>query len=86
MPRIIPIKDLKNTSDISDMCHNLQEPIYITKNGYGDMVIMSTENYESMVEKMKMYEDIQISEKQVQSGQVGDAKLLINETRQKYGL
>ncbi len=86
MPRIIPIKDLKNTSDISDMCHNLQEPIYITKNGYGDMVIMSIENYESMVEKMKMYEDIQISEKQVQSGQVGDAKLLINETRQKYGL
>ena len=79
MPRIIPIKDLKNTSDISDMCHNLQEPIYITKNGYGDMVIMSIENYESMVEKMKMYEDIQ-------SGQVGDAKLLINETRQKYGL
>ena len=70
MPRIIPIKDLKNTSDISDMCHNLQEPIYITKNGYGDMVIMSIENYESMVEKMKMYEDIQISEKQVQSGQV----------------
>ena len=86
MPRIIPIKDLKNTSDISDMCHNLQEPIYITKNGYGDMVIRSIENYESMVEKMKMYEDIQISEKQVQSGQVGDAKLLINETRQKYGL
>lgn len=86
MPRIIPIKDLKNTSDISDMCHNLQEPIYITKNGYGDMVIMSIENYESMVEKMKMYEDIQISEKQVQSEQVGDAKLLINETRQKYGL
>ena len=36
--------------------------------------------------KMKMYEDIQISEKQVQSGQVGDAKFLINETRQKYGL
>ena len=68
------------------MCHNLQEPIYITKNGYGDMVIRSIENYESMVEKMKMYEDIQISEKQVQSGQVGDVKLLINETRQKYGL
>ena len=75
-----------NTSDSLNMCHNLQEPIYITKNGYGDMVIMSIENYESMVEKMKMYEDIQISEKQVQSGQVGDAKLLINETRQKYGL
>ena len=75
-----------NTSDILNMCHNLQESIYITKNGYGDMVIRSIENYEFMVEKMKIYEDIQISEKQVQSGQVGDPKLLINETRQKYGL
>ena len=45
MPQIIPIKDLKNTSEISDMCHRTEEPIYITKNGYGDMVIMSMESY-----------------------------------------
>ena len=45
MPQIIPIKDLKNTSEISDMCHRAEEPIYITKNGYGDMVIMSMEIY-----------------------------------------
>ena len=37
MPQIIPIKDLKNTSEISEMCHKAEEPIYITKNGYGDM-------------------------------------------------
>ena len=37
MPQIIPIKDLKNTSEISDMCHRAEEPIYITKNGYGDI-------------------------------------------------
>ncbi len=43
MPQIIPIKDLKNTSEISDMCHRAEEPIYITENGYGDMVIMSME-------------------------------------------
>ena len=41
MPRIIPIKELKNTSEISDLCHKTNEPIYVTKNGYGDMVIMS---------------------------------------------
>ena len=41
MPRIIPIDDLKKTSEISDMCHKKDEPIYITKNGYGDMVLMS---------------------------------------------
>ena len=45
MPQIIPIKKLKNTSEISEMCHRTEEPIYITKNGYGDMVIMSMENY-----------------------------------------
>ena len=48
MPHIIPIKDLKNTSEISDMCHKTEEPIYVTKNGYGDMVIMSMETYESV--------------------------------------
>ncbi len=31
MPQIIPIKDLKNTSEISDMCHKTEEPIYVTK-------------------------------------------------------
>lgn len=44
MPQIIPIKNLKNTSEISEMCHKTEEPIYITNNGYEDMVIMSIEN------------------------------------------
>ena len=39
MPQIVPIKELKNTNRISQMCHESQEPIYVTKNGYGDMVI-----------------------------------------------
>ena len=54
MPQIIPIKDLKNTSEISDMCHKSDEPIYITKNGYGDMVIMSMEIYESGIALREM--------------------------------
>lgn len=40
MPQIIPIKDLKDTSKISEMCRNSNEPVFITKNGYGDMVMM----------------------------------------------
>lgn len=52
MPQIIPIKELKNTSEISEMCHSADEPIYITKNGYGDMVIMSMEVYEQMMRKI----------------------------------
>ena len=45
MPCIVPIKDLKNTAEISELCHTKDEPVFITKNGYGDMVIMSMETY-----------------------------------------
>ena len=86
MPQIIPIKDLKNTSEISDMCHKVEEPIYVTKNGYGDMVIMSMETYESTMRRISMYRDIEISEGQVESGQVKDARTALRETRAKYGL
>ena len=48
MSLIVPIKELRNTVKMSELCHNSDEPVYITKNGYGDMVIMSIEYYESM--------------------------------------
>ena len=86
MPQIIPIKDLKNTSEISDMCHKAAEPIYVTKNGYGDMVIMSMETYESTMRQIAMYRDIEISEEQMATGQVKDARAALKETRKKYGL
>lgn len=86
MPQIIPIKDLKNTSEISEMCHKAGEPIYITKNGYGDMVIMSMEIYEATMKKLAMYRDIELSEKQIESGKVKDVREALKETRAKYGL
>ena len=46
MPKIIPIRELRDTNAISEMCHNTEEPVFITKNGYGDMVIMSLETFE----------------------------------------
>lgn len=48
MPTIIPIKELRDTTKISETCHNTDEPIFITKNGYGDMVLMSMETYNAM--------------------------------------
>ena len=46
MPRIIPIRELRDTNAISEICHSSEEPVFITKNGYGDMVIMSLETFE----------------------------------------
>ena len=53
MPKIIPIRDLKKTSELSQMCKNATEPIFITKNGYGDMVIMSMEVFEENKKLLK---------------------------------
>ena len=86
MPKIIPIKELKKTSEISEMCHEADGPIYITKNGYGDMVIMSMENYEAVMRQLAIYRDIEISEKQIENGQTKDARSALKGMRAKYGL
>ncbi|SHK00994.1 type II toxin-antitoxin system Phd/YefM family antitoxin [Hespellia stercorisuis] len=86
MPQIIPIKDLKNTSEISEMCHRAEEPIYITKNGYGDMVIMSMENYENTIHRFNVYRELEISEKQITEGRTKDARSSLSFMRAKYGL
>lgn len=86
MPQIIPIKDLKDTSGISELCHSTKEPIYITKNGYGDMVLMSIELYEEQRKKWEMYSEIELSEEQIAQGKTKNAKDALASVRQKYGL
>lgn len=47
MPQIRPVSDLRNHfADISKIVHESSEPIFLTKNGYGDMVVMSLKSYE----------------------------------------
>ena len=66
MPQIIPIKDLKNTSEISDMCHKAEEPIYITKNGYGDMVVLSMEAFENLQFESEVYFKLREAEREAE--------------------
>ena len=86
MPQIIPIKDLKDTANVSELCHTLNEPIYVTKNGYGDMVLMSMDYYESMRKKWEMYTDLETSEEQIVQGKTKNAKKALQSVRTKYGL
>ena len=58
MPKIIPIRELRDTTMMSELCHNTEEPIFITKNGYGDMVIMSLETFEKNSGMSDFYSDI----------------------------
>ena len=86
MPQIIPIKDLKNTSEISELAHSVDEPIYVTKNGYGDMVLMSMETFQSVSDALKMYQSLLTSEKQIAEGKTPDARESLGKLRSKYGL
>jgi PHD/YefM family antitoxin component YafN of YafNO toxin-antitoxin module len=86
MPKIIPIKDLKNTSQISEMCHVAEEPIYITKNGYGDMVIMSVEMYEITMKRLNMYRQLELSENQIDTGKTRDARESLDNLKKKYAI
>lgn len=86
MPRIIPIRDLKDTAAISQMCSESPEPIYITKNGYGDMVIMSMKAYEEKMFMADVYFKLAEAEAEVREGKVSDAREGLRTLREKYGL
>ena len=56
MPSIRPSSELRNNyNEISSFCHKYKEPVYITKNGQGDLAVMSIETYELLVGKFELY-------------------------------
>lgn len=64
MLQIRPITDLRKTTEISELCHTKKEPIFITKNGYGDLVVLRVETYEEMLETAAMDTAISEAEKE----------------------
>ncbi|MCT4543780.1 MAG: type II toxin-antitoxin system Phd/YefM family antitoxin [Vallitalea sp.] len=59
MPEIRPVSDLRNKfTDISKIVHETLEPVYLTKNGYGDMVVMSIEAYEKLKVDYMIYDKL----------------------------
>ena len=83
MPTILPIRDLRNTSEISEMAHKMQEPIFVTKNGYSDLVVMSSELYERFAQINRIDQAIYEAETEVAEGaapiSLNDAKTMLDE-------
>jgi len=65
MPQIRPITELRNTNEISELCHRQNEPIFITKNGYGDLVVMSIETYERQLALVDLYKKLMEAEHEI---------------------
>jgi PHD/YefM family antitoxin component YafN of YafNO toxin-antitoxin module len=85
LPQIRPITDLRNTNEISDLCHAKNEPIFITKNGYGDLVVMSVETYEAMIDENELDREIAQAEAEYRSdGKLHDARETLSTLRRKH--
>ena len=85
MPQIRPITDLRNTTEISNLCHAKNEPIFITKNGYGDMVLMSMEVYDELISIAKVDQAIAESEAELAAGaKPSDARSAFADLRRRY--
>jgi len=68
MARIIPIRDLRKGAEISEFVKASGEPVFVTRNGYGDMVILSMETYEKQFAENAIYTAVMESVEQVKNG------------------
>ncbi len=72
MPIIKPIPDLRNrANEISRICHQQDQPIFITKNGQGDLVVMSHAHYERLQAQLELYRRLGEAEAQAARGAKG---------------
>ena len=70
MPAIRKSADLRNNyGKISDFCHKYREPVFITKNGEGDLAVMSIETYEELMGRLELYQAIEVGIKQIENGE-----------------
>lgn len=85
MPKILPIRELKNTAAISKFVEETNETVFITKNGYGSMVIMNLEVYERMVgPKASIKQRKNVLKAMNNDNHQLDGELYLNETESKY--
>ena len=71
MPAIRPSADLRNSyNEISEFCHRYTEPVFITKNGQGDLAVMSIETYEMLIGKMELHKLLEEGLASEKSGKV----------------
>ena len=86
MAQIIPIRDLKNTTSISERCKSSDEPIFITKNGYGDMVLMSMDVYNRTFAELRLFRDLKEADDELKKGEGLPFKEFAKKAREKYGV
>ena len=80
MPMIRPSSDLRNNyNEIANFCHQHSDPVFITKNGVGDLVVLSIDAYERLVGKYELYALLEKGEQDIRMERVEDAEKVFDE-------
>ena len=82
--QIVPMRDLKDTVQIEKKCQN--GPVFVTKNGYGKLVVMSMEYYESKIAKIAEADFINEGIVDFANGKISDGKEVMKKLKDKYGI
>lgn len=84
MPNIRSSADLRNSyNDISEFCHTYSEPVFITKNGKGDLAVMSIETYEHLIGRFELYGLLQEGLNDIQNGDTRSFSEAISDLRSR---
>ena len=87
MPEIRKSADLRNNyGEISDFCHMYREPVFITKNGQGDLAVMSIETYREIIGKLELYKKIQTGINQIKNGETVSEEVMMKKIKQYAGI
>lgn len=86
MPTIRPSSDLRNSyNEISEFCHKYNEPVFITKNGTGDLVVLSNAEYERLAGKQELHRMLDEGFADMESGKHRPAKDVFADVERKFG-
>ena len=84
--QIVPIRDLKDTVKIENLCAEEKGPVFITKNGYGKLVVMEIEYFEKLLKQAFEAKIVNDGLSDLQANKVRDGQQALNDLKKKYGL
>lgn len=69
IPCIKPVTELRNNfNEVADLCRDEHEPVFLTRNGHPDLVLMSQALYESRMTRLEVYEKLWAAQEEIRSG------------------
>lgn len=82
----MPIRDLKDTVEVEKKCAEANGPVFVTKNGYGRLVVMDIDYYEQTMRKIYEAKQINVGLEDVESDRVIDGNVAMQRMKEKYGI